>query len=87
MHGFNPFDTLAVGYLTTAQTIACERLPVEIIHGPADDLVVAGDQDPPDKPYLVVDVNSQSTYSTTYCHTPTAAFKDDLMQRLLGGTS
>jgi len=87
VHGFNPFDTLAVGYLTTAQTIACERLPVEIIHGPADDLVAAGDQDPPDKPYLVVDVNSQSTYSTTYCHTPTAAFKDDLMQRLLGGTS
>ncbi len=86
VHGFNPFDTLAVGYLTTAQAIACERLPVEIIHGPDDRSVAAGDRDPPDKPYLVVEVNSQSTYSTNYCHTPTAAFKDDLMQRLLGGT-
>tara|TARA_B100001123_G_scaffold145154_1_gene168513 strand:+ start:4489 stop:5526 length:1038 start_codon:yes stop_codon:yes gene_type:complete len=87
VHGFNPFDTLAVGYLTTAQAIACERLPVEIIYGPDDRSVAAGDQDPADKPYLVVDVNSHSTYSTTYCHTPTAAFKDDLMQRLLGGAS
>ena len=31
VNGFNPFDTLAVGYLTTAQTIACERLSVEIL--------------------------------------------------------
>lgn len=85
--GFNPFDTLAVGYLTTSETIVCDTLPVEIVEGP-DDRAVAAGQDPlPSKPYLVVNVESDSPYRTTYCHTPTAEFTDDLMERLLAASS
>lgn len=44
--GFNPFDTLAVGYLTTSETIMCDTLPVEIVDG-LDDQAVAAGQAPP----------------------------------------
>jgi len=85
--GFNPFDTLAVGYLTAPETIICDTLPVEILDGPDDRAVAAGQDPPPNKPYLVVSGESDSPYVTTYCHTPTAAFTDDLMRRLLAEAS
>ena len=81
--GFNPFDTLAVGYLTTPETIMCETLPVEIVDDLDDQAVAAGQDPPPHKPHLVVHRDSESSHQATYCHTPTAEFTDDLMRRLL----
>ena len=85
--GFNPFDTLAVGHVTTSEMIMCNVFPVEIVEGPDDRAVAAGQDPPPNKPYLVVNAESDSPYRTTYCHTPTAEFTDDLMRRLLAESS
>ena len=85
--GFNPFDTLAVGYLTTSETIMCETLPVEIVDGLDDQAVAAGQDPAPHKPHLVVQRDSSSPYEATYCHTPTTEFTDDLMRRLLAESS
>ena len=85
--GFNPFDTLAVGYLTTPETIMCETLLVEIVDGLDDQAVAAGQDPPPHKPHLVAHRDSESSHQATYCHTPTAEFADDLMRRLLAESS
>lgn len=78
--GFNPFDTLAVGYLTSRRLLTCEPLPIEI-------RVLADDRAPrgsaaPTKPYLIVDPLAATTARALYCHRPAAMFKDDLMRRL-----
>lgn len=85
--GFNPFDTLAVGYVTTPEMMMCETLPVDIVDGPDDRAVAAGQDPPPIKPYLVVGADIESPYQTTYCHTPATEFTDELMQRLLAESS
>jgi pyrimidine-specific ribonucleoside hydrolase len=67
--GFNPFDTLAVGYLVDPDTITCSQMTMRI--------------ETADKPYLVVrDTNEGRVVK--YCHTPSPAFKDRLLQRLAG---
>lgn len=74
--GFNPFDTLAVGYVTSPHLFNCEALPVEIRDMPDD----AG---PPGlKPYLLVDKTLRSLTSALYCGEAQPAFKADLMNRL-----
>ncbi len=81
VEGFNPFDTLAVGVLTSPKLMTCEDLPVEIISGPNDvniDAVGAAD-----KSYLVVDSESRATRRAKYCHRADPLFHEDLMQRLL----
>ena len=76
--GFNPFDTLAVAYVTSPDLIEWEELPVEIRLLPDDT------SDKPDtKPYLLVAKEIPSKRLVRYCHTPKPSFKDDLMARLL----
>ena len=81
--GFNPFDTLAVGYLTHPETIDCETLPVEIRQGPDDQALASGAADVPDKAYLVAALDIESPYRAQYCHTPSPAFTEALMSRLV----
>ena len=88
--GYNPFDTLAVGYLTSPELMDCERLPAEIRVAPDDRVLAAGPQDGtgrvidvPDKSYLVAATELDTTHSVNYCHTPAPGFADDLMERLL----
>ena len=82
--GFNPFDTLAVGYLTSPELISCETLPTEIRSLPDDRAIAASGISVAEKPYLLASAEFDSPYRTTYCHTPDETFADDLMNRLIG---
>ncbi|MFN0120861.1 MAG: nucleoside hydrolase [Blastocatellia bacterium] len=79
--GFNPFDTLAIAYVTSPQTLTWEDLPAIIQKGP-DDRAPAGSK-APDKPYLVAGKEIKSTRMVRYIHTPKPEFKADLLARLL----
>ncbi len=83
--GFNPFDTLAVGYLTHPQLFTCDTHPVGIERHPNDvtDPAMQGDVTSPDKPYLLVAARLPYTRTATYCHTVDPSFREVLMQRLL----
>jgi pyrimidine-specific ribonucleoside hydrolase len=81
--GFYPFDTLAVAYVTTPDWLDCEQLPAEIQRHPDDVKVPSMGAAAPEKPYLVVAPEIGSGRTVTYCHDVDAAFKDDLMDRLL----
>ena len=81
--GFNPFDTLAVGYLTTLELVTCKTLPAEIRSLPDDRAMAAGDFGVPDKPYLLASGEIDSPHRVKYCHTAADGFSADLMDRLL----
>ncbi len=81
--GFNPFDTLAVGYVTSPHLIACETLPVVIRQLPDDVAIAAGPPAVPEKPYLLASPNIKSASHARYCYDTTDVFKDELMARLL----
>ncbi len=74
--GFNPFDTLAVAYLTTPQLVKCEEIPAQVQMLP-DDTKPKGD-----KAYLLVDADLRAGRKVAYCHTPAPEFKADLLRRL-----
>lgn len=86
LDGFNPFDTLAIGYLTSPQMIKCEDLPAEIKTLPDD---TQSDEDAKkegkkrDKPYLLAGREVNSKRAVKYCYLPAPEFKEDLMMRLL----
>ena len=76
--GFNPFVTLAVGYVTSPALFTCEVLPAEI-RELSDDTRMGVT-----KPYLLAGKAIRSDVSVTYCSTALPAFKADLMDRLTG---
>lgn len=70
--GFNPFDTLAVGYLTHPEQMkgfACEAEIVQV------------DRDDPDQPPHWV-ARERDDGPHLYLHTPTPAFQETLLERL-----
>jgi len=73
---FNPFDTLAVGYLTVRSSFRCEVLPARISTLPDDTGATK------EKPYFLVDPKLDSKYKVEYCSDPGSAFKADLLSRL-----
>lgn len=79
--GFNPFDTLAVGYVLSPSSFTCQSLPVAIQTLP-DDTLPAGSSPVPLKPYLVADPNARSGRSALYCSQAPAGFRRELMNRL-----
>lgn len=79
--GFNPFDTLAVAYVTSPELLEWEDLPCAIQMLP-DDRTPANEP-PENKPYLLVGKEVSSQRTVRYCHTPKPGFKLDLMARLL----
>lgn len=82
--GFNPFDTLAVGYLLSPQAFQCEQLPAAIEVLP-DDVTEAGVQGTKvdTKPFLLVSASLEEPLrQATYCSTAPAGFKSDLLERL-----
>ena len=81
--GFNPFDTLAVGHVTSPHLITCETLPIVIQYLPDDVAIAAGPPEVAEKPYLLASPNIRSASHARYCYDTTDAFKDDLMARLL----
>jgi pyrimidine-specific ribonucleoside hydrolase len=76
--GFNPFDTLAAGWVTHPHLIRSMRVGVNIIEGPDDR---DGDKT---KPYLVVEPTTETSREVIFCFQPEDAFKPLLMQRLAG---
>jgi len=88
--GFNPFDTLAIGWLTHPQWFQYFEAPVWIEEGPADRPPVenhgaATRSDPTRKPYLLVDPDAPRATASRraiYCHRPARAFKPMLLERL-----
>jgi inosine-uridine nucleoside N-ribohydrolase len=75
--GFNPFDTLALGWLTHPREMrmAIEQAP--------DDRAIAG-QPAGMKPYLVARSGPDEGRTAIYCFAPKADFKGLLLERLAG---
>ena len=78
--GFNPFDTLAVGYLLAPTRMACEVTNAEITTAPDD---TTPEPSPQNKPYLIISSNRKSLHRVIYCSTADFHFKEDLLGRLL----
>jgi inosine-uridine nucleoside N-ribohydrolase len=78
--GFNPFDTLAVGFLTSPQLFQCMHSRVEIQNAPDD---VTQEAKTALKPYLYVANDLKSQHKVTYCYAVQPQFKEDLLFRLL----
>jgi len=77
--GFNPFDTLAVGWAISPQGFVCERLPVMIRRQP-DDTVPKDNA--PLKPYLIADKSLVAKTSALYCFAPPPFFAVSLLRLL-----
>jgi inosine-uridine nucleoside N-ribohydrolase len=80
--GFNPFDTLAVGYAISPATFRCQVFE-GVIRDLADDTVAAGNP-AKTKPYFLMEAGAKS-HPVTYCFDAGPQFKDDLMRRLRPG--
>ena len=78
-NGFNPFDTLAVGYAISPVGFACQRLPVKIERHPDD---TETGVNAPQKPYLLADRALVSKTSATYCSEPPPSFASNLLRML-----
>jgi pyrimidine-specific ribonucleoside hydrolase len=78
--GFNPFDTLAVGWVARPDLIESTPVGVWIEQAP-DDRAPPG-QEPAMKPYLLVDSSRRDLRQARYCHTPNERFKRLLIQAL-----
>jgi inosine-uridine nucleoside N-ribohydrolase len=79
--GFNPFDTLAVGYVISPVAFGCEQLPAEIQLLP-DDTAAPGAQQVKRKPYLILDKALASKSHALYCSQPPAQFSRELLRRM-----
>jgi inosine-uridine nucleoside N-ribohydrolase len=79
-NGFNPFDTLAVGYLTSPDLFQCMKLKIRINSGPDD---TGSETASKTKPFLIVSPNQDSSHTATYCSDVNSRFKEDLLVRLL----
>ena len=76
--GFNPFDSLAVAYAITPDSMKCDKVAMKIRQLPDDTAQSSSAL----KPYLLrVDVPS-GTGAALYCYEASAGFKADLMKRL-----
>ncbi|MEX0675897.1 MAG: nucleoside hydrolase [Pirellulales bacterium] len=78
--GFNPFDTLAMGWLTHPELIKTEEMAVTIEEAP-DDRALLG-RPAKTKPYLVVRPASAQARRALYCFMPKPGFKELLIGRL-----
>ena len=79
---FNPYDSLAVGYVTSRELLTCEELKGSIQILPNDRLAFAPTESAK-KPYLIASKEGDSLPQVLYCFKPSGAFTDDLIQRLL----
>ena len=78
--GFNPFDTLAVGYVTSPRLFQCIESNVQIQNADDD---VSSDVAARTKPYLLVSPELKTSRRVTYCSNSRPQFKKDLVLRLL----
>ncbi|MGC2658879.1 MAG: nucleoside hydrolase [Bryobacteraceae bacterium] len=79
--GFNPFDTLAVGYAISPAGFHCESLPVQIQSLP-NDAIAPGTHQAALKPYLVADAHLSTRSRALYCFQPPPDFARKLIATL-----
>ena len=79
---FNPYDSLAIGYVTSRKLLTCEELKGSIRILPNDRLSFAPTESA-EKPYLIASKEGSFLPNVLYCFKPSDAFTDDLIQRLL----
>ncbi len=79
--GFNPFDTLAVGWVTHPKLIQTMPVTVWIEDGPDDTVPPA---EAKNKPYLLVKPQEPAGRSAIYAFRPAPQFTQVLMDRLSG---
>ncbi len=77
--GFNPFDTLAVGYAISPDGFRCDRLQVRIEELPDDTVAGPGGRR---KPYLLVRRSIVLQQAALYCSEAPASFHDSLLRLL-----
>lgn len=80
VEGFNPFDTLAVAYLTSSALIHCRRADARIEYAPDDTFPT---ETAKSKPYLVASFAPAPSRALLYCSEAGAQFRNDLMRRVL----
>jgi hypothetical protein len=81
--GFNPFDTLAVGWVTHPALM--KSFPVTItIEDHPDDTADPAKGAPPLKPYLLVHESDADAARATYLYEPLSQFTRILHERLSG---
>lgn len=78
--GFSPFDTLAVGYVTSPDLMQCFDSKARIEMAPDD---VNREAATRTKPYLLVSSDFKTARPVTYCYNTGVRFKEDLLRRLL----
>ncbi len=83
LDGFNPFDTLAIGWVTHPQLLKSEVLPIEIQTLPDDTQTPKAGEAVKQKPYLIVSAQLATKRRARYCYEPLPEFKALLMNRLL----
>lgn len=84
LDGFNPFDTLAIGYVTSPRLITSEVLPAAIQTLPDDvNTKPLANGKLPEKPYLLAGKTIRSKKRVRYCYDAAPEFVVDLMKRLL----
>lgn len=79
--GFNPFDSLAVGYVVVPKSLTCSAMNATIEHAPDDTISGPGTQ----KPYLFVRPPGPGGRKVQYCHAAARGFKKDLLARVAAG--
>ncbi|MGI8958303.1 MAG: nucleoside hydrolase [Bryobacteraceae bacterium] len=80
--GFNPFDTLAIGYARAPSSFSCESLPVAIqVH--RDD-TARGTASPTQKPYLIASRTLNTHRFALYCSQAPTGFASQLVKVLSG---
>ena len=77
--GFNPFDTLAVGYALAPNLLSCESLPAKIETLPNDITTADG---PAQKAFLLAAKEIKGGRVVQYCGSVQPKFKMDLLARL-----
>jgi pyrimidine-specific ribonucleoside hydrolase len=83
LDGFNPFDTLAIAWVTHPQLLKWEALPIEIQTLPDDTQLPKPGETVKQKPYLIVSAKHTTKRKARYCYEPLPQFKPLLMERLL----
>lgn len=85
--GFNPFDTLAAGYVTHPQLIESMPVRVRIVEDLDDRATDVERAAGKTKPYLIVGPPGGEGREALYCVRPKPQFHDVLLQRLRGRES
>lgn len=78
--GFNPFDTLAIAWVSHPHLLEHFRCGVWIEEGPDDTAPLSEQAEGRSKPHLLVDADKGDR--AVYCHHPASGFKPLLLDRL-----